>query len=70
MNGKEFLKALDNICLLYTSKEEKQYVLDPSKKEFKELKSPREISSVDLSNVFSDYQKLESLLNQSPVKKK
>lgn len=29
-----------------------------------------EISSVDLSNVFSDYQKLESLLNQSPVKKK
>ena len=45
----------DNMLYITDPKEEKQYVLDPSKKEFKELKSPREISNSKLKKADNDF---------------
>ena len=45
----------DNMLYITDSKEEKQYVLDPSKKEFKELKKPREISNSKLKKAGNDF---------------
>lgn len=45
----------DNMLYITDPKEEKQYVLDPSKKEFKELKSPHEISNSKLKKAGNDF---------------
>ena len=45
----------DNMLYITDPKEEKQYVLDPSKKEFKEIKSPREISNSKLQKAGNDF---------------
>lgn len=45
----------DNMLYITDPKEEKQYVLDPSKKEFKELKRPREISNSKLKKAGNDF---------------
>lgn len=63
----------DNMLYITDPKEEKQYVLDPSKKEFKELKKPREISNSKLkkaSNDFFSSPKVDSLrVSNKKIKK-
>lgn len=63
----------DNMLYITDPKEEKQYVLDPSKKEFKELKSPREISnskSKKAGNDFFSSPKVDSLrVSNKKIKK-
>lgn len=63
----------DNMLYITDPKEEKQYVLDPSKKEFKELKKTREISNSKLkkaSNDFFSSPKVDSLrVSNKKIKK-